>query len=391
MKKNISDVMIVSFFLLFIFGFAVWTWIQPDLPASELENRKLATMPPLLAEKLWNGEYFKSFETYYNDQFPARGRWVELNAVIDKNVLRKDVIRSIYVHRDGYMINPVLENKNHSIKEIQRKISDFAKQLKLSGVDTYFALVPNKATMMEYKLPYYFPGEGNKLSGELINGFDKDLVALDLRSTIEPHMSEPNMYFYTDHHWKARAAYYAYEEIIRSISQKHTEVGLPLSKEQFVWEEYPAPFYGSDTRKTTKSYASKVDTVTIVKPNFEEKKYRVCYKGSCEQEFYDMSYLEAKGLYVNRYATYFSGDVPEGIVVNPNNTEGKKLLILKDSYANPMIQFFSRNFSETRILDLRHYKEKKVSEYIKQNNIDIVLFVHNINSIIWTKEFLRLD
>ena len=113
------------------------------------------------------------------------------------------------------------------------------------------------------------------------------------------------------------------------------------------------------------------------------------YYGKGNQPLFNLNQLNNKDTYTNRYGTYLSGDVPEGIIKNKDIKNGKKLLILKDSYANAMIPFFTSHFEETRFLDLRFYTEKTVKDYIKDNDIDAVLFVHNINSITVTPEFLN--
>ncbi|MFK4998733.1 DHHW family protein [Bacillus sp. N9] len=71
-------------------------------------------------------------------------------------------------------------------------------------------------------------------------------------------------------------------------------------------------------------------------------------------------------MYTNRYITYFDGDVPEGIIKNPNVKGNIKVLILKDSYANAMVQFIARSFSETRVMDLRHNKDLDIKDYIEK-------------------------
>lgn len=389
-RFKMGDIILVAIFLIFIFAFGIWTWVLPDKHISQLENRQLAMRPDASVQSVIFNKYFKRFGTYYNDQFPERNFWIEGNTDIDKNLFHKTVIRDIYVAPDGYMINPVKPGRL-TPKTIAGKVNAFTTKVEKGKADVYFALVPDKATMMENKLPKYWPGVGNKLSNELMKQFSSQTDAMDLRPVIKKHLNEPNMYFYTDHHWKAKAAYYAYNAIIKTMAKKHPKIGKPVPKSDFTWTEYPKPFYGTWARRTTKSYAKKPDTVTIAKPKFPEKPYSICYRGKCGRGFYNYQILKSPDLYANRYVTYFDGDVPEGVIKNPNNNNGLKLLILKDSYANPTIQFFARNFSETRVLDLRHYKKMSVYNYIKKNNIDCVLFVHNINSLVLTPQFFQFS
>lgn len=391
MRYKLRDLFLAGFFLVFILSFSGWAWIKDDQITSELEGRNLAAEPVKDIDEIVSGEYFKKYDDYFNDQFPNRDMWIERNAFVERFVLNKNVIRDVYIHDDGYLISPVAPaNSSQSVKTVNQKINHFAQELNQVNIDTYFALVPNKSTIMEYKLPDYIDSHANELTDQLLAGFSNEVTAMDFREEIKPHLEEENMYFFTDHHWKPKASFYAYEKVIETISMKHSEAGKPLDINDFKWEEHRAPFYGSEARKVTSLNVKKVDTVTIVKPKVETKPLTVCYGGACDKGFYDMKILESPDLYMNRYRAYFSGDVPEGVIKNPNVENGLKVLILKDSYANAMIQFVSQNFEETRFLDLRKHKNLDVKAYAVDHDIDMVLFIHNINSIVTTPQFIQL-
>lgn len=388
MKKSLGDLFIVVFFISCIFIFGGWAFLNSDHKTSELENRKLAQSPTFTSDALFSGDYFKQFEKYYNDQFPLRDFWIETKASLEKSLLLQDVVNGVYISDDGFLISPVETRKDTlSPRNIAERVNQFAQKVKhnTSKVDVYFALTPNKPTIMAGKFPKYVLNQANSLSDKLISQFSHsdNVSAIDIRDAIKPHMDEPNMYFYTDHHWKAKAAYYSYVDIINEIRKNNT-IEPSIEKDMFTWKESDATFYGSNARKTTATYAEQPDTVTIAKPKFKEKEIDVCFKGGCGRGFYDFRYLKLTDKYTNRYKVYMSGDFPEITIHNPNNKNGHNLLILKDSYANAMIQFLARNYSETRVLDLRHFKKKSINEYIKKNSIDEVLFIHNINSLITT-------
>ncbi|OZU88369.1 hypothetical protein CIL03_12015 [Virgibacillus indicus] len=393
MKISIGELIVVIFFLSFIFLFSIWSVVKGDETNSVIENRKLDQRPDATLNNVLSGEYFKRFESYYNDQFPLRSEWIETKNTFEKTVFQQNLINSTFVHDDGYLIPTLVTNENNLKPEnIAERINSFASNIKNKDVDIFFALAPNKTTMMEHKLPDYISSEANKLSDQLI----KELLnigkikTVDLRDAIKPHLVEKNLYFYTDHHWKPKAAFYGYRTIISKI-QESNDILNPLSINDFSWEESNVKFLGSDARNTTESYVKYPDTVTIAKPKFEEKKLEICYRGNCNRSFYDYRYLELPDKYTNRYKVYFSGDVPEGIIRNPNVSNDHKLLILKDSYANTMIQFLARNYSETRILDMRHYDKKSVYQYIEDNNITEVLFLHNINSLVTTPSLTNFN
>jgi hypothetical protein len=382
MKHRVSDYILLIIFLGVIFSFTIWFWTKGSATTSVLENRTLAQRPDATAENLISGEYPHRFETFYNDQFPARESFVETNSRINKYLLGQDVVRSVYVHKDGYLLSPVPDFKADRAEGISQRVNNFAKDAEKLGAKTFFVLMPNKAVMMEEKFPDYFPSYGRKDSKQLLRLIEPAANPIYPFPALNKHLSEKNMYFYSDHHWKAKAAFYAYQDIIGQMAQQTPDIGSPMQIKDFTWKESGRQFYGSDARKTTKSYVKHSDTITVAQPAFKEKPLDVCYRGKCGQGLYKNSFLNDKELYTNRYAAYMGGDHPEIVIKNPNKPEtAPKLLIIKDSYANPTIQFFSRHFKETRVLDLRHFDNMTVPQYIKKHGIDHIIILHNVNSI----------
>lgn len=54
-------------------------------------------------------------------------------------------------------------------------------------------------------------------------------------------------------------------------------------------------------------------------------------------------------------------------------------MIFKDSFANSMIPFLSKNFQEIHAVDLRSFSWK-VSEYMKNTNFDEILILYNMEN-----------
>lgn len=55
---------------------------------------------------------------------------------------------------------------------------------------------------------------------------------------------------------------------------------------------------------------------------------------------------------------------------------GRKILVIKDSYANCLIPFMLGEFSEIDVLDIR-YDRQRLSERIAQGGYTDVLFLYN--------------
>ena len=59
---------------------------------------------------------------------------------------------------------------------------------------------------------------------------------------------------------------------------------------------------------------------------------------------------------------------------------GKKVLIVKDSYGNSMIPFIAKDYEYTYVIDPRLYR-LDVSDYVKENEIEEVLLVYNVKTV----------
>ena len=77
------------------------------------------------------------------------------------------------------------------------------------------------------------------------------------------------------------------------------------------------------------------------------------------------------------YGDLFTWDLPLIQFEFGETNNDLHLLVLKDSYTNPIQPFLAQHFKNTSIIDLRHYKEKSVEDYIRDNGVDIVLFLYN--------------
>ena len=71
-------------FLLFIFGFAVASFISEDREFSENENRYLQQAPEFSWKKLEKGEFTSDIESYMSDQIFMKDQLVSLKTVTDR-------------------------------------------------------------------------------------------------------------------------------------------------------------------------------------------------------------------------------------------------------------------------------------------------------------------
>lgn len=96
-------------------------------------------------------------------------------------------------------------------------------------------------------------------------------------------------------------------------------------------------------------------------------------RNEMKTDIYEWSALETK----DKYALFFGGNHPivEGTV---KNGSGRRLLVIKDSYANSFVPFTFRDFSQVDFVDLRYFNES-LREYREGRDYTDILFLYNVS------------
>ena len=143
--------------------------------------------------------------------------------------------------------------------------------------------------------------------------------------------------------------------------------------------QYDKVFLGSLGRKATLAEAMPED-FSIYQPKFysnihyEVPEEKVNITGDLSI-LYDMKQLERIDYYnSNPYSAYNYGDKALIHVKNNNVNDGKRLLVIKNSYANPMTFFLSTGVDKMDIIDLRLFNGS-LQTYIDKYEPDTVLFI----------------
>jgi len=145
-----------------------------------------------------------------------------------------------------------------------------------------------------------------------------------------------------------------------------------LTEEDFTFRELPNPYIGSRNRKLYNLWPNE-DRAVIA-----ELKDPIAYTR------YDNGEPSDKPLYVlptaedlpTTYNLYMGGDFAETIL-ETNRPELPDVLVFGDSFTNALETLLYTSFDEMRSLDLRHYTDKTLRDYITDYQPDIVICVMN--------------
>lgn len=350
---------------LFIGGMFSINFITPNKTFSGAENRKLEQFPDFSFQNLIDKKFTTSYEKYISDQFAFREFWISVKSDMERTIGKKEN-NGVYIGKDGFLLQKFNKPEEQDVKDKIAAINDF--HLANPYVKKHVMLVPTAISILENKLPNYVP-HNDELTyiNKVKKSLDKDINFIDVYPVLDSKKEEP-IYYKTDHHWTTKGAYYAYQELAKNL--KFT----PNPTDSYNIKKITDTFYGSLYSKADFRNIGP-DSIELYEPK-KANKYTVEYidENKTATSLYEMENIKKK----DKYTVFFNGNHPL-VKVTTNNGNGKKLLVVKDSYANSLLPFLLSHFSEIHIVDLRYYKDS-LNMLIQKNKINDMLLLYNVNT-----------
>ncbi len=175
------------------------------------------------------------------------------------------------------------------------------------------------------------------------------------------------LYFRTDHHWTALGAYYAYVAFCRAAEIENVNID---HLEKRTIQPFLGTIYGSTRDPRLEANPDSVDYY-ITAPNATAQLW---LKGNAQPlSVYPWCEFSSGG---NSYGVFIWADNPLFAVHNPDLPNGRKALLLKESYGNAFAPWLFASFEDTYIIDYRH-SEQSIYQFVVENDIDTVIFLNN--------------
>lgn len=351
--------------LLFIGWVSILNFAAPDRTFSESENRMLERQPPLSLKALVSGTFTSDFEKYLSDQFVYRDVWIGVKTETDR-IMGKKESNGVYLGKDGVLIQNFVPPTEEDLQEKLDAIHAFDQAT--PGLHKYVMLVPTAASLYKDKLPKYaMVGDEEPYLSKVQRMLPSNIQFVDVFPALYAGREQP-IFYKTDHHWTTRGAYAAYLELCK-------QMGLtPQSKEDFDIRQVTDEFYGSLYSKSGFRHLQP-DRIELYLPK-EPESYTVTYVD--EEESVDTLYAMEQLQKKDKYAVFLNGNYAL-IHIETAHPDGKKLLVVKDSYANSFIPFLLKHFSEIDVVDLRYY-EGDLAAFVNEHEIDDMLLLYNANT-----------
>lgn len=423
-----SKTYLLLFGLLFT-AFAVVFNTFPRSTFSELEKRELAKFPTLTTEKLLNGSFTSEVSSWFSDSEPFRDRFMWLSMQVKDHIRLNTGEENVTFHAaesspeipetpDPEPVEELIvpENpeepynyENHVTADENAKIANagiiivgsgdkvralmayggsargctgYAKAANLykdsfPTVNVYCMVIPTAA---EYYCPEKVKNRTRPQRPTIENVFrhlSPDVKPVDIYETLGEHADE-DIYLRTDHHWAPLGAFYA--------AQKFAEVaGVPFHPlsdyDRKVVHGFVGNMYGYSQDISVKNapedfvyYVPRDVTYTTTYTDYAiDEDYRVIGMGRPHKGVFFHRYKDGSGA---AYCTFMGSDT-RITRVETSTHNGRRVLILKDSFGNAIPGYLFYSFEQVHVIDSRYFTKNMV-EYVRNNQITDILFANNI-------------
>ena len=361
-----ADNILAMLFLICVGFFIVANILTEDKTVSEEENRTLAGRPAISVSRVLNGTYMERYENYVSDQFVGRNMWRNLYISL-REIGGSREENGVILGEGGQLMEAIAVPNEEALNKNIKSINEFA--LHHTNIQTYMLFVPDSAAILGDLLPPNFMVENQfELLNSVQDNMADSITWIDAVSVLQSHAKE-KIYYKTDHHWTSLGACYVFLNAAERMGIKGDFTDA--------YDIYPitADFNGvlsstsgfcQDEREEIEVYIPKENSVSVVVNYVEDQQKHT--------SLYDTSKLDTK----DKYAVFLGGNFSL-VDIKTSSLHEKKLLLVKDSFANSFIPFLVPFYQEIIVVDPRYYAGT-MEEIVETYAVTDALFLYGGNT-----------
>lgn len=365
-KRGRLESLIGAVFILTLFVVMLINILVPDRKRSEEESRMLATRPSLSWSNIMSGDFMEKFEAYMADQFVGRDAMRQVKVTADR-IGGAKMEGDIYIGKNGQLMEDIeVADQEHLTANLEA-IQNFSANYQ--DVPVNMLLVPDAACVLSDRLPAFASVEDQKQMISMVRKELGDSVNwIDAVSVLNKHKNE-KIYYMTDQHWTALGAFYTFQEaasalgIEEDVSDKYVSY---VVSDNFNGMLASRSGVGLDQREKIEIYVPKEGDDDVIVDYVDE--------GRRSTSLYDSSKLEER----DEYSVYLGEDTSV-LDIRTVSTSTKRLLVIKDSFADCFIPFLTPYYREIIVVDPRYYSGT-IDDIMNTYRITDALILYSGNS-----------
>ena len=350
-----------------------------------LEGRNYTELPALSVANFTDGSFQDNLESHLADAVPLRSNVLLANAALQRTSIAEmaglmgyEVYPTffgsdfVYSTASDAVYQAPLTQDRCNVRAMEKSLSSYNKFAESHPELRCFFAMPTRSNALSFE-PFT-----SLVSSPVTNQFYDGVVAGTLGSSITPvditvksFDDFDRTYFRTDHHWTIDGAYNAYCTLATALGYGDE---LVVPDEALLYEN--AQFNGSNARQGLEA-AQEADA--FMDYEFDLPAFTLTVDG----EPTDTAHLANFRRYTtgnystvpffNYYSNYFHSD--HGLMtIQVEEERGRgSLLIVGDSYTNPIERLFTAHYDTVYVYDPRHATES-LSEFVAHTEVgDVVV------------------
>lgn len=284
---------------------------------------------------------------------------------------------------DGFL-EPI-QNITFDISVAEKKIYKLSQICVQNGAEFSYISYPSKSNIETIPEKYGIETNEEETRSSFLNDLDSyGINVLDVRQLLESDgYTTKDIFYKTDHHWKSTAGLYGASAIANYLNETY-DYSLRsdlLDRSLFNFITYNDLWFGETGRKCSKTWVGALDDFTEIFPTYNTSLRMGTQYGEYKKEG-DFSMLINESGYngnvdLYSYSAHYSYGVGIGSPtwIHNDNVNGKKILIIKDSFSMVVIPFLSLATSDIAVWDMR-ITPNNLYDFIADNDFDVVLVAY---------------
>jgi hypothetical protein len=349
-------------------------------------------------EQFFNRIFQQDLEKAASDQFPLRIQAIQISKFIDRQIINlaygfltdpaipTDMQSGLYIMRDKSQIffGPAIFDESQT-QMIDARIENYASLINSYPNINFYAYYFERLEYSKYHPlnPYFSEAD----AGRSFLYFEENIPSdLNLGKMMFASFEDHAKYFYrTDHHWNINGILRAYYGIHNLLAENYPEISSPIIIDGF-YTFQDIEFLGSLARKSL--YPIRADKFTVALYNLPpfkilENGQEIIYNQS--DQYLAGNYSTAP--YTSHYIEYFGYDAALLEYVFENESD-RNLLLIGNSFDNPLQPLLAYHYHHTYSVDLRFYEDFSLSDFLSQYDVDDILIVGSSDVVCLDNEWM---
>lgn len=378
MKYKITAVAISAFLALFAVLY-VYTVFTEVFDVSDAEKTSFS--------------YFKNMLLTIRDKgdstVPFKERYIAAKGIYDRITLKRYYEyenQSVARLDNGYLVYGSNEKKDCDVQALADAVAQFDECLRGDGIDLIYIQAPEKLCQNDKstRLPIGIYSESPDISEFMSCIRENGVDCIDLEERLHIDGKDHyGLFFRSDHHWKPETGFWANQLLCEKLQNEYGyEIDDRVTDtDQYNCTVYKDCFIGPQGRRAGYLSAPK-DDFSLIYPKFDTdltvKIHNEEYIGSFENTVLRSEYINT-GMFTSHslYYAYTDKVCDFKIIKNNNDPNGKKVVLLCDSFGWTVAPYLALTCGQVHMLDLREVKGVSAYDYAKNVGADTVVILYN--------------